>query len=133
MVQELSASIPGFYQNDSKGPCGSACASGQLATWPGSPRITWKQSTCKSIGLCPVPTFFFNSWGTELLQADPTLIRNGGKKPSLRRVIPFLLCVFSDENKAASVYREPAVLEGCGAVRAVDMTAPPLLHLWTVS
>ena len=77
--------------------------------------------------------FFFNSWGTELLQADPTLIRNRGKKPSLRRVIPFLLCVFSDENKAASVYREPAVPEGCGAVRAVDMTAPPLLHLWTVS
>lgn len=58
MVQGLSAKIPGFYQNDSKGPCGSACGSGQLATWPGSPRITWKQSTCKSIGLCPVPTFF---------------------------------------------------------------------------
>lgn len=132
MVQGLSASRPGFYQNDSKGPRGPACAGGQLATWPGSPRITWKQSTCKSIGLCPVPTFFF-ILGKQLLQADSTLIRNRGEKPSLRRVSPFLLCVFSDENKAASVYREPTVHEGCRAVRAVDMTAPPLLHLWTVS
>lgn len=76
---------------------------------------------------------FFFILGKQLLQADSTLIRNRGEKPSLRRVIPFLLCVFSDENKAASVYREPTVHEGCRAVRAVDMTAPPLLHLWTVS
>lgn len=81
--------------------------------------------------VCPVATFFFYSWGTELLQAAPTLIRNRGEKPSLRGVIPFLLCVFSGENKAASVYREPTVDEGYRADLAVNMTAPPLLHLWT--
>lgn len=58
MVQGLSASRPGFYQNDSKGPRGSAYASGQLATGPGSPRITWKQSACKSIGLSCCHFFF---------------------------------------------------------------------------
>ena len=80
MVQGLSASRPGFYQNDSKGPRRSACASGQLATGPGSPRITWKQSACKSIGLCLVPTFFFFlgqlSFSRLLLLLSGTGVRN---------------------------------------------------------
>lgn len=88
MVQGLSASRPGFYQNDSKGPRGPVCAGGQLATWPGSPRITWKQSTCKSIGLCPVSTFFLflgNSFSRLILLLSGTGVRNhllGESSPS---------------------------------------------------
>ena len=134
MVQGLSASRPGFYQNDSKGPRGSACASGQLATnWARVTQNNLKAECMQERWSVSCPHFFFYSWATELLQAAPTLIRNRGEKPSLRGVIPFLLCVFSDENKAASVYRKPTVDEGCRADPAVNMTAPPLLHLWTVS
>lgn len=57
MVQGLSASRPRFCQNDSKGPPGSVCASGQPEAGPGSPRTTWKKNTWKSIGLCSAPTF----------------------------------------------------------------------------